>query len=68
VAEENDNIEDVSHEPQKMTCPKCGSIDIRPSRKSNFFGYFLVMMGRQPFRCRSCRVKFYRRPEAHGLT
>jgi len=43
-----------------MACPKCGSTDIRRSRSDSFVGYFISIFGRHPYRCRSCRVKFYR--------
>jgi len=57
---------DPEEEPERPACPKCGSLDIRRSRGNSLWAYFLALFGRSPFRCRSCRVKFYRhasRPE-----
>ena len=41
-------------------CPKCGSMDVRRARSEGFKAGLLQMFGRWPFRCRSCRVKFFR--------
>jgi predicted RNA-binding Zn-ribbon protein involved in translation (DUF1610 family) len=45
---------------QRMSCPKCGSADVRRSQNEGFYAYFHSLFGRQPFRCRSCRTKFYK--------
>ena len=55
-----------NYEEASLLCPKCGSIDIRPSRKSAVVGAFFEMLGRRPFRCRTCRIKFYRAVPEHG--
>jgi predicted RNA-binding Zn-ribbon protein involved in translation (DUF1610 family) len=50
-----------------FACPKCGSPDVRRSRSSGFLAGILRMFGRWPFRCRSCRARFYRAADApHG--
>jgi len=41
-------------------CPKCGSKDILRSERVSFWVAIQVMLGRWPFRCRSCRIRFYR--------
>lgn len=41
-------------------CPKCGSKDIVRSEHTSFWVALQVMFGRWPFRCRSCRIRFYR--------
>jgi hypothetical protein len=50
------------HEPDPaiLFCPKCGSTDVRRSRGEGLRALFFALFGRMPFRCRSCRVKFYR--------
>lgn len=41
-------------------CPKCGSKDFVRSEKLGFWVAVQVLFGRWPFRCRSCRARFYR--------
>jgi hypothetical protein len=48
---------------RRLSCPKCGSSDIRRSKSEGLFSGLARMFGRWPFRCRSCRVKFYRSAE-----
>jgi hypothetical protein len=43
-----------------MTCPKCGSAKVRRASGYGFVAVFLEIFGRWPFRCRSCRKRFYR--------
>jgi hypothetical protein len=45
-------------------CPKCGSTDIRRSKSDGFYAVIQRMFGRWPYRCRSCRVRFYRTADA----
>jgi len=47
----------------RITCPKCGSTDIRRSRNDGFWAAFFQVFGRWPFRCRSCRARFFRYSE-----
>jgi predicted RNA-binding Zn-ribbon protein involved in translation (DUF1610 family) len=51
----------VKHIPQ---CPKCGSTDIRRSKSDGFYAVIQRVFGRWPFRCRSCRQRFYRSADA----
>ncbi|HLH39740.1 MAG TPA: hypothetical protein VKX39_11385 [Bryobacteraceae bacterium] len=44
----------------KPACPKCGSTDIRRSRGEGLIALLARIFSRWPYRCRSCRVKFYR--------
>ena len=46
--------------PEGLKCPKCESVDVRRSKPEGLLGTLFSMLGRYPFRCRSCRVKFYR--------
>jgi len=48
---------------KRMSCPKCGSTDVRRSKVEGVVGALARMFGRWPFRCRSCRVRFYRSAE-----
>jgi len=43
----------------QFSCPKCGSLDIRRARSQGAWAAFLRVFGRWPFRCRSCRQRFY---------
>ena len=42
-----------------MTCPKCGSENIRPSRHRKWSDLFRATTGREAFRCRRCHERFY---------
>lgn len=42
-----------------LRCNKCGSIDVRRSDSVGFIAAVQRSFGRWPFRCRSCRRKFY---------
>ena len=42
-----------------MTCPACGSSEIRVSHYACWRDYFERMCGQEAYRCRSCRVRFY---------
>ena len=44
---------------QRLHCPKCGSPDVRRSHTEGFGAAVLRIFGRWPFRCRSCRSRFY---------
>jgi hypothetical protein len=41
-----------------MTCPQCGSSEIRVSRSTRWSDVFQRVRGREAFRCRKCRVRF----------
>jgi hypothetical protein len=53
----SEDQESIAHSSK---CPKCGSTDIRRSKSDGFIAVIQRMLGRWPFRCRSCRGKFYR--------
>jgi hypothetical protein len=42
-----------------MTCPACGSSEIRTSRHARWSDIFQRVRGREAFRCRSCRIRFF---------
>jgi hypothetical protein len=42
-----------------MTCPNCGSSDIRVSRNPHFADVFRHIRGQEAYRCRKCRGRFY---------
>jgi len=42
-----------------MTCPKCGSSDVRKSSSPRWCDVFQRVLGREAFRCRGCRKRFY---------
>jgi len=44
---------------EQLSCPKCGSTDVRRSHNSGFLTALLRAFGRWPLRCRSCRARFY---------
>ena len=57
---EEDDLEQVedSHKP---FCPKCGSTDIRASQTHRTLDHLLKGFSLRPWRCRSCRKRFYMR-------
>lgn len=52
--------EELDEQHAREGCPRCGSTDIRRARSDGILAAFLQMLGRWPFRCRSCRSRFYR--------
>jgi hypothetical protein len=42
-----------------MTCPKCGSSDIRTSKSAHWNDVFQRVRGREALRCRKCRLRFF---------
>jgi hypothetical protein len=42
-----------------MTCPDCGSSEVRASRSTRWNDFFQRVHGREPFRCRKCRLRFF---------
>jgi hypothetical protein len=42
-----------------MTCPKCASANIRRSSTSIWKDVLPSLRGREPFRCRECRHRFF---------
>ena len=45
-----------------MICPHCGSSDTRASKSTRWRDAFPRTLGREPFRCRACRQRFYVSP------
>jgi hypothetical protein len=43
-----------------LHCPRCTSRHIRRATRTNFLEQSMRLFGLAPFRCRSCRHKFYR--------
>jgi ribosomal protein L37AE/L43A len=60
--DEDDLLEEYEPEgqPDRRACPKCGSNDVRRSSREGVWVAILAMLGRWPFRCRSCRNRFFR--------
>jgi Zn finger protein HypA/HybF involved in hydrogenase expression len=54
------NDEQLAPEEERPSCPKCGSQDVRRSHGEGLMPALLRILGRWPFRCRSCRARFYR--------
>ena len=44
---------------QFMACPKCGSSNTRASHSPHWSDSLQRALGRMPFRCRKCRIRFY---------
>jgi len=44
----------------EISCPKCGSHDVRRSKAEGAWAALQRIFGRWPFRCRSCRARFFR--------
>jgi len=42
-----------------MICPSCGDSETRPSQHTYWSDLFQRMLGREPYRCRKCRLRFY---------
>ena len=51
-------------ESHKPFCPKCGSTDIRGSQTHRAIDFLLKSFSLKPYRCRSCRKRFYLRKPA----
>jgi transposase-like protein len=58
------SLEEQEPIKQPLKCPRCGSGDIRRSKSEGFYALVQRMFGRWPFRCRSCRGRFYRTSDA----
>jgi len=54
-------------ESQKPFCPRCGSTDIRGSQTPHMLDFLLNSFSLKPYRCRSCRKRFYLRKPAQAL-
>lgn len=58
--QQDQDLETTERPPERLTCPKCGSGDVRRAKSEGFMPSLLAMFGRWPFRCRSCRRRFFR--------
>jgi len=47
-------------EESRLTCPNCGWKHVRPSPRRGFFDGMMRGVYLAPFRCRKCRLRFYR--------
>lgn len=45
-----------------MTCPSCGSPNVRVSKRNPTFAFIHQMQGLERFRCRECRNAFWDKP------
>jgi len=43
-----------------MICPKCGNSDIRRSHSFDWGDWLHRALGREAYRCRKCRLRFFR--------
>ncbi len=41
-------------------CPKCRWATVRPSMHRKWLDHVMKRIGLRPYRCRSCRYRFYR--------
>jgi hypothetical protein len=44
-----------------IPCPSCGSTEVRVSKTSRWSDVFHLIVGREAFRCRNCRQRFFAR-------
>ena len=42
-----------------IPCPSCGSTEVRVSKRSHWSDVFHLAGGREAFRCRNCRRRFF---------
>jgi hypothetical protein len=45
-----------------MDCPKCSSLQVKPSKRSGPFDSCFRLLGRTPYRCQTCRARFFPNP------
>jgi hypothetical protein len=43
-----------------LQCPKCGSSDVRRTERIGLIAWLFQKIGRAPFLCRSCHIRFFR--------
>ena len=46
---------------REARCTRCGSRDVRPSWAVGMIDRIYMLFSCSPYRCRSCRARFYRR-------
>jgi hypothetical protein len=47
-----------------MTCPECGSSEVRASSSTRWNDFLQRVRGREAFRCRKCRLRFFASPSS----
>ncbi len=47
-----------------MICPTCGSAEIRVSKHPHWDDFLQRIRGREAFRCRKCRLRFFASPSS----
>jgi hypothetical protein len=62
--ENAESQEQGREELQKLFCPNCGSVDVRMSQSHRTLDSLLQSFSLRPYRCRSCRKRFYKRAPA----
>jgi CheY-like chemotaxis protein len=55
-----DNLYTEMEEESRLVCPKCGWKHVRPSPRRGIFDGLMRVFYLAPFRCRKCRLRFYR--------
>jgi hypothetical protein len=48
----------IGRTAQSVTCPRCDSSDVRPTRRPTIVDELLVTFGIGTFRCKECRHRF----------
>jgi hypothetical protein len=51
----------IPPDSKQPRCPWCKCYDVRRSTQRNFIDVVLELIDLAPFRCRSCRRRFYKR-------
>lgn len=51
-----------------MNCPKCGSPEVRTSRRTGSMDRIQSLRGQTAYRCRQCRYRFYAAASADAVT
>jgi len=48
----------IEDDGQKIACPACGSVRVRPSKRFRVEDLFLAARLKRAYRCRQCRTRF----------
>jgi hypothetical protein len=51
-----------------MTCPECGSSEVRSSKSTRWNDFLQRVRGREAFRCRKCRQRFFASPSSESVS
>ncbi len=49
-----------------LRCPQCSAVDTRPSTRTSMVDRYHSALGEEPWRCRTCRHRFYGKIGASG--